>query len=134
MRMLIPLALVALIGLAPSGVQAQDASPACPDGQVETPEGCSQQAWVDDCPPEQMCAAGADEPQSYGAGDCIECSGPVDEPSEPIQYGEDGCIDCTGAPVEDPAASDAQSKDSPTLPVLGLLALVGVAALLSRRF
>ena len=97
--MLIPLALAALLTLAP--VKAEDdATPACPDGQVESPEGCSDQAWVDpeDCPPERLCAAGApDEPQSYGGEDCIECSGPVDGP---VQYGNESCIDCTSAPPQ----------------------------------
>lgn len=91
MRTLIPLALAALLAVAPA--TAQDESPACPDGQVETPEGCSDQAWVEDCPPEHLCAAG--EPQAYGDEDCIECSGPV-------SYGPDGCIDCTSAPPPDP--------------------------------
>src|SRR5688572_21954654 len=101
MNVLIPLALAALLTVAPAS--AQENQTACPEGQVETPEGCSQQAWVDDCPPEHMCAAGADDPQAYGDEDCIECSGPVDEP---VHYGEDGCIDCTGAPSDAPTCMD----------------------------
>ena len=115
MRTLISLTVAALLFAAPATAQ-DDAEPACPDGQVETPEGCSQQAWVEDCPPDRLCAASQpDDPHAYGDESCIECSGPVDEPiqygnesciecsgpvDEPVQYGEDGCIDCTGAPQD----------------------------------
>lgn len=107
--MLIPLVLAALLTLAPA--KADDATPACPEGQVVSPEGCSDQAWVDDCPPEHMCAAGADDPQAYGDEDCIECSGPSDAGNETISYGPDDCIDCTGAPVGDPSTCMDGAQD-----------------------
>ena len=117
MRTLISLTIAALLLAAPATAQ-DDATPACPDGQVETPEGCSQQAWVDDCPPEHLCAAShSDDPQAYGGEDCIQCSGPVDEPvqygnesciecSGPISYGPEDCIDCTGAPQDPETCMD----------------------------
>jgi len=102
--MLTPLALVALLSLAPVMAQETDAQTACPEGQVETPEGCSDQAWVDGCPPEMLCAASADnettpqecdadvcDPVAYGNESCIECSGPV-------PFGNESCIDCSGFP------------------------------------
>lgn len=56
-------------------------------------------AWVEDCPPDMMCAADAgdepsgDEPTRGPAdGSCENCRG--DE--EPVLYGNDGCIDCSG--------------------------------------
>ena len=114
MRTLIPLALAALLTVAP--VMAQDDETACPEGQVETPEGCSQQAWVDpeDCPPEHLCAAGGpDEPHQYGSEDCIECSGPSDPASDPVSYGPEDCIDCTSAPQDPQTCMDgAQEGES----------------------
>jgi hypothetical protein len=108
MRTLIPLALAALLTVAPAS--AQDESPACPDGQVETPEGCSDQAWIDpaDCPPEHMCAAGnPGSTQSYGNESCIDCSGPVDEP---VQYGNESCIDCTSIPPDPQTCMDGADE------------------------
>jgi hypothetical protein len=102
MRALIPLALAALLTLAPA--TAQDAQPACPDGQVETPEGCSQQAWVDDCPPDHLCAAGVEDPghdagsRDDGPTAPQDCGGDVCAYDSPGSYGPDGCIDCTQAP------------------------------------
>ena len=152
MRMLIPLALAALLTLAPA--KADDATPACPDGQVESPEGCSDQAWVDpeDCPPEHMCAAGADDPQAYGDEDCIECTGaPVDDPSTCMDGAQDGesCQDDVqylGGPGQVPPAShDAvdeddgieadrdAGKDAAALTAVVWVALVGALALVLRR-
>lgn len=86
----------------------------------ETPDRPDDAAWVEDCPPDMMCAAGSEDPQPYGDEGCIECSGPVDGPSDenatydgncggevcaydgeerPQQLGPDGCIDCMG-PVD----------------------------------
>jgi hypothetical protein len=159
MRTLIPLAIAALLTVAPA--LAQDAEPACPEGQAETPEGCSKQAWVDaeDCPPEHMCAAG--EPSQYGEDGCIECSGPTG--SDPVPYGPEDCIDCTSAPPQDPAtcmdgaqdgesclddvqylggpgqapASDADAeasgKDAPALTAVLLMAALGALVLALRR-
>lgn len=77
--------------------------------ETETSDRPDDAAWVEDCPPDMMCAAGADDPQAYGDEGCIECSGPVDGPSDenatddgeerPQQLGPDGCIDCMG-PVD----------------------------------
>lgn len=75
----------------------------------ETSDRPDDAAWVDDCPPDMMCAAGSEDPQPYGDEGCIECSGPVDGPADenatddgeerPQQLGPDGCIDCMG-PVD----------------------------------
>ena len=154
MRMLIPLALAALLTLAP--VKAEDdATTACPDGQVESPEGCSDQAWVDDCPPEHMCATGADDPQAYGDEGCIDCTGaPVDEPAtcmdgtddgdvcmEDVQYlggpgqvppvSDDDALDTDGDAESD--AGDDSSKDAAALTAAVWVALVGVLAFVLRR-
>lgn len=71
----------------------------------ENPEDPEDKAWVDDCPPDQMCAFGGaeEEPQSYGDEGCIECSGPVDEGGdEPTYSGDCGGEVCAyDEPVED---------------------------------
>jgi hypothetical protein len=90
--MLTPLVLVALLSLAPAMAQDTQAETACPEGQVETPEGCSQQAWVDDCPPDALCAA------SEGNQTAEECD--ADTCDHPVAYGNDTCIECSG-PVPD---------------------------------
>lgn len=146
--MLIPLAFAALLAFAPSAVQADDQSqPACPDGQVETPEGCSQQAWVDDCPPDMLCAAGGPEPIAYGNDTCIECSGVADpEPQtcmdgaqageacdDDVQYFGPGPADSgmDGEPAQaDTVAGESKDKDAPLVALL--VAVVGLV-LLARR-
>lgn len=66
----------------------------------DAPADEGEQAWVDDCPPDMMCAY--DTPQEYGDEDCIECSGPVDDGAEPGQsLGPEDCIDCMQAPRDD---------------------------------
>ena len=73
-------------------------------------------AWVEDCPPDMMCAAGAEDENAtygdcgaevcaYGGEDCIECSGPSDSGgAEPGQaLGPDDCIDCMRPPADDSA-------------------------------
>jgi hypothetical protein len=140
--MLAPVAMTMLVmGLA--GVPlatAQDAD--CPEGQTDTPEGCSEQAWTEDCPPDMMCAAGEagggnasgevepapdcggevcayDTPQQYGNESCIECSGPND----PQQFGNESCIECMPGPVDscmdgasegEDCDDDVQYMDDPT--------------------
>jgi len=96
----LPLAILGLLMLAPAALaNGTDEKPVCPDGQVDTPEGCSQQAWVDDCPPDMMCAMGA--PPEGNA---------TEEPAaeEPVQYGPDGCAECSG-----PISSHASPGDGP---------------------
>lgn len=61
------------------------------DAKEENPEDPDNKAWVDDCPPDMMCAMnGSDEPThsgdcggevcAYGDGECIECSKGLEEP------------------------------------------------------
>lgn len=65
------------------------------------PERPDDAAWVDDCPPDMMCAATTAEPtKAPGNESCAE-EGCVYK-GEPNQYGSDGCIDCSG-PVRGPA-------------------------------
>ena len=95
--MLAPVAMTMLVlGLAAIPLSSAEET-TCPEGQVETPEGCSQQAWTDDCPPDMLCASShsntTDEPVAYGNDSCIECSGP-------IEFGNESCIDCSGLPPE----------------------------------
>ncbi|HJQ92656.1 MAG TPA: hypothetical protein VJ874_00050 [Candidatus Thermoplasmatota archaeon] len=150
MRTLIPLAIAALLTLAPAAAQ-DDATPACPDGQVESPEGCSDQAWVDpeDCPPEHLCAAG--EPQQYGDEDCIDCiSAPSQDPQTCMDGAQEGetCQDDVqyiGGPGQAPPAdgeaddtdADAESragdKDTPALAAVLLMAVLGAVVLVLRR-
>lgn len=105
-------------------------------------------AWVDDCPPDMMCAAGADEPHAYGPEGCIECSGPApagetcmdgaqgNETCDPDVYylggptrgPEDGsCENCRGDAAE-PVTTSAGSEAEPakSVPAAGAL-LAGVA-------
>lgn len=61
----------------------------------EDPSRPDDAAWVDDCPPDMMCAAGSpDEPTASGceADACSHAMGP------------DGCIECSG-PVDDSGSS-----------------------------
>jgi hypothetical protein len=156
MRVLIPFAFAALLAVAPPAAQADDqAQPACPDGQAETPEGCSQQAWVDDCPPDHLCAAavdGPDEPIAYGNDTCIECSGVADGPAQPqtcmdgAEAGEvcDGDVQTFGPGVADTGSGpgldgqpevvhgDADGKEASLLPAAALLAVV-LALVAARR-
>src|SRR5688572_7058474 len=82
MRMLLPLAIVALLTLAPVMAQETQADPDCPEGQTATPEGCSE--------PTECDADVCDTPMTYGNESCIECSGPVDDP-RPL--GNESCIE-----------------------------------------
>jgi hypothetical protein len=132
MRMLIPLALVAMLTFAPAA-SAQDEKPdqpTCADGQTPESDGCSQQAWVDDCPPDMMCAAGGadngtEEPTygdcggevcAYGNGtgnhtgalgpdDCIDCM-------TPPRDGSGTCMD--GAEAGEACRDDVQYLDGPS--------------------
>lgn len=76
-------------------------------------------AWVDDCPPDMMCAADTGNPGTLGPEGCIDCMQPI----------EDG----------EPAATSAEdAKDKVPAPsLLAALGIVGVAAfavsLLGRR-
>ena len=144
------LALAAMTLMLVPAAAAQEDAKTCPDGYVDSPEGCSRQAWVDDCPPDMLCAAGADEPVQYGNESCIECSGIADP--EPIHYGDDGCIDCSGVTDDAPdgrgpvdcefcrgedleaSGADAARKDAPALggPLL-LAGLAGALFVLRRK-
>jgi hypothetical protein len=96
---------VALLGLTLASLPLALAQ----EGNATRPDDA---AWVDDCPPDMMCAAA--DPQPYGA---------------------DGCIECTGGPVDQPPGAEAQAgaadakNEVPVPSLVAALAIVGVAAL-----
>ncbi|HET6398687.1 MAG TPA: hypothetical protein VFH47_03955 [Candidatus Thermoplasmatota archaeon] len=101
MNPLIPLALAGLLlTFAPAASAEETTEPACPEGYVATPEGCSRQAWVDDCPEDMMCAAGAPGEHANETSDpdrptySGDCGGEVCAYDEPGRFGPDDCIDC----------------------------------------
>lgn len=96
MRTLLPLALLAAMLAAAPPALAQESNETKNDEQQEQPADGGN-AWVEDCPPDRMCAfgGGAEEPDpagerptydgncgaevcAYGNESCIECSGPRD--------------------------------------------------------
>ena len=152
MRIVATLGLLALLVAAPAALAQEKNDTTRPDDA----------AWVEDCPPDMMCAADAEEPSRGPAdGSCENCRG--DE--EPIPFGPEGCIECTGGPVDEgetcmdgqqgdetcrddvqyfgdepystgPQAESA-STDAKTVPALGALGLlaafVAAVALVARR-
>lgn len=116
---------------------------------AEDPARPNDAAWVDDCPPDMMCAAdagGEERPNQYGNDGCIDCSGPVDNGetcmdgaqqnetcSDDVQYlgGEpsrgpaDGsCEYCRGdnvdaEPISAPAPTEQETASSATNAVPG---------------
>jgi hypothetical protein len=114
MHKMMLLALAASLLTAPAALAQEE--PACPEGYTETPEGCSQQAWVDDCPPDHMCAAsedpdgsGAEPGQAMGPDDCIECSRPPADGN-----GTDGSGTCMdGAEADEDCRDDVQYIGGP---------------------
>src|SRR5688572_20984435 len=91
-----------VLSLAPAALAGDES--ACPDGTTPTPEGCSQQAWVEDCPPDMLCAAGG--PDADPANGNVTEGNATDEPTfgdcgaEVCAYGNETCIECNG-PVPD---------------------------------
>lgn len=157
MRTTLALALLGLLTLAPAALaDGTEEKPACPEGYVESPEGCSRQAWVDDCPPDMMCAmgngtAGPDEPVQYGPDGCIDCSGPIhshtcmdgaqegeacrddvqylDGGAEPVRGPMDGsCENCRGE-----QALSQGTRDAPGLGAAAVLGLAALAVAFARR-
>jgi len=108
MRTLLCLATVlALLAAAPVAL-AQQAS----DNSTRPDDA----AWVEDCPPDMLCAAGAPEEGNATAeptrgpadGSCENCRGDANE--TPILYGSDGCIECSGpAPTGGDTCMDGAS-------------------------
>ena len=163
------LALMALLALASPLAVAQDANDTKtdedpqrpPDGSAD-PSSPSQAAgddaaWVDDCPPDMMCAyQGEERPQQFGPEGCIECSGlpPEDQGStcmdgeqenetcrDDVQYLDGGgeptrgpvdgsCENCRG---EDLGAESAETNKVPFPQLLVVVAALAGAVLLVRR-
>ena len=99
MRNLISLLLLALLTAAPLAL-AQD------EPKNETNETRPDDAaWVEDCPPDMMCAYGGEEEPSRGPedGSCENCRG-EDQPV--LYYGNESCIECSG-----PAPSQGTCMD-----------------------
>jgi hypothetical protein len=144
-RTIATIGLLALLVAAPAAL-AQDANETDEKPHVDCPPGetCSDKAaggarpddaaWVEDCPPDMMCAAGAEE---YGSDGCIECTGgPVGETCMDGQQAGETCdpdVQYLGGPQQ-----QAESADAKTVPALGALGLIAafVAAvvIVSRRF
>lgn len=98
-RTALPLALLALLlALLPSAVADEGARP-------------DDAAWVEDCPPDMMCAAGGED--------------------APGALGPEGCIDCMAPPADAPEAQDdeAGARDVAAPSLLAAVGIVGVAAL-----
>ena len=112
------------------------------------PEAPDDAAWVDDCPPDMMCAAGA-EPNQYGSDGCIDCSGPVRGPADgSCEYcrgnenpstcmdGADANETCDpdvqyfGDPINSHAPAEAQSETTNAVPGASF-ALVALAVALA---
>ena len=73
--------MLALLALAPLASAQEE--------KTDTSERPSDAAWVDDCPPDMMCAyGGSDDAPTYD-GNCG---------AEVCAYGEEGCIECSGLP------------------------------------
>jgi hypothetical protein len=114
----LPWALLGLLTLVPAAM-AEDAKPTCPDGSEPGPDGCAQNAWVEDCPPDMMCAYGDGADGNAADGNATDgptygdCGGEVcayDDPARPISYGPDDCIDCSG-PVDGGTCMDGSATD-----------------------
>jgi hypothetical protein len=85
------------------------------DTKDDTPERPDHAAWIEDCPPDMMCAAG--DPQPYGDEGCIECSGPVDDGgAEPGRLGPDDCIECMRPPANEGTCMDGQQENETCRP------------------
>lgn len=80
--LLVLVALLSIAGIASAEEKANESNTTRPDDA----------AWVEDCPPDHMCAFGAEEnesePIAYGNESCIECSGPARGPED--------CENCRG--------------------------------------
>ena len=106
-------------------------------------------AWVDDCPPDMMCAMrGADDKAGDEAADGSadgdkptydgDCGGEVCAyQGEPGTLGPDGCIDCMQPPAgsgQDAQAAESNEVPGPSLAALGgILAVAAIALGIARR-
>ncbi|HUR68826.1 MAG TPA: hypothetical protein VM370_06225 [Candidatus Thermoplasmatota archaeon] len=107
MRTLLALLTLSLLTL-PLAFAQEDNSTRPPDGSAD-PSSPSQAAgddaaWVDDCPPDMMCAAGANDTDEHPDGRPDVCDADVDCAGGTNPYGSPDCIECTGGPVD--AGSD----------------------------
>lgn len=126
--------IAALLGLmlVPAAL-AQDAD--------ETPGRPDDAAWVEDCPPDMMCAAGGVEETNESADkDAPTYDGTCDgevcmyKDEQPRDFGPEGCIDCMApAPAETAADADAENKVPAPAVALSLAALGLAAVLLVAR-
>ena len=120
------MALLALIMLSAPFASAQESDEAArPDDA----------AWVEDCPPDTMCAAGAREEDDATKGDEPTYSGDCGadvcayDGGAPGSLGPDGCIDCM-APVDPASEGDAAARKSvPGTSLAAALGILAVAAL-----
>lgn len=84
-------------------------------------------AWVDDCPPDMMCAAGSDDgTPSVPCPEGETCADKAAAGGNP--YGAPGCIECSG-PVDAPQTQSDATDEVPAPSLLAALGIVGVAAL-----
>ena len=105
MRTLLRFLMLALLTVAPLAAAQEETKP------DESPERPDDAAWVEDCPPDMMCAAS--EPQAYGDEDCIACSGPADQGgAEPGQaLGPEDCIECMRPPADEGTCMDGAEPE-----------------------
>lgn len=70
-------------------------------------------AWVEDCPPDMMCAATTSEEEPARGpedGSCENCRG---EDAEPVlSYGNDTCIECSGPAPDQPSGTCMDGADA----------------------
>jgi hypothetical protein len=142
--------LAGLLMLAPLAANAAaDGEDGSPGSDALRPDDA---AWVDDCPPDMMCAMDRDDnatrgPEDceycrYGPDDCIDCSAPVDNTTwgtdcpPDVWCMNDGPVDeppiCEGGPCDyDPSgeSNDPEAGEAPigALVVIGFLLLIVVA-------
>lgn len=93
------LALLALLALASPLAAAQDATDEKKEDGPARPEDA---AWVEDCPPDMMCAYAGESAEGENAtyGDC---GGEVcaSDAGEPVPHGPEDCIECSAPPRDD---------------------------------
>ena len=92
--------------------------------QAEDPARPDDAAWVEDCPPDMMCAASANETagEEPTHGDC---GAEVCAYDSPGALGPSDCIECMQPPV-DAEAEAAEAAPRNTVPGASLAAAVGI--------
>lgn len=160
MRTLLPLAFLAMLFAAAPPAAAQDANES--EKTNETPRDGGN-AWVEDCPPDRMCAFGGGAADSRGGYDCstpenetreecyVDPGAPQGECMDGSRCDMSDCPDCrtlTGddtageadpirAPVEgaegEAGVTSADDNEVPGFAVAGVLVTLGLLGVALRR-